>query len=223
MTLFGKKRDAAKARREQQGESGAVGKKTGMRRDQYGSMREGVGARRKERAARVAQKAADRQASGKKLSKRQQALAEEHSYNVGRQSEGARYQYEKEQSKEADVVAKQEQAEASRQEGLLAKAKSKTGEGQEAGMPAVDTTEDSGSVKTQAKATRGGYTETLTKNQLKAQNRAEQPTSQGVTWRTKSSGDTSARIYKKRGESKEDFNKRRAQIRKNTESDPNIT
>tara|TARA_R110000744_G_scaffold3883_1_gene14311 strand:- start:90 stop:728 length:639 start_codon:yes stop_codon:yes gene_type:complete len=98
MTLFGKNRDLAKNRRDKQAESGAVNDQTGVRRNQYGGMREGVRNRRTERAARVAEKASNRQAEGKNLSKRQQRLSNEHNYNVGRDTEIARNKYEKTQT-----------------------------------------------------------------------------------------------------------------------------
>ena len=99
MTLFRKNRDAAKARRDQQAESGAVSDQTGVRRNQYGGMREGVRDRREKRAARVGERAADRFAKGKKLSKRQQNLADEHMYNVGRNDEITDYKSGKVASK----------------------------------------------------------------------------------------------------------------------------
>jgi len=98
MTLFKKNSDTAKAKRDKQTKSGAVDDKTGVRANQYGGMREGIRNRRTERAARVAEKASNKQAEGKNLSSRQQRLSDEHNYNVGRDAEKARNKYEKTQA-----------------------------------------------------------------------------------------------------------------------------
>jgi hypothetical protein len=189
MTLFRKNRDLAKNRRDQQEESGAVSNKTGMRRDQYGSMREGVGARRKERAARVAEKAATRQAEGKKLSKRQQSLAEEHSYNVGREGEKARHLHERQQSKEADAVAKQKSidnnAEAARQKNLLTEAQAgrKNQPAPTNSSLSSNTGGEKSGITNPEYSERAGHKQEYTNDEIRELNENAKPDEHGVTMR----------------------------------------
>lgn len=60
---------------------------SGVRENLYSGMKAGVRARKEARAAKVAEKAADRFAEGKKLSKRQQKMADEFLYNQARNQE----------------------------------------------------------------------------------------------------------------------------------------
>ena len=209
MTLFGKNRDLAKNRRDQQAKSGAVGDKTGVRRNQYGSMREGVGARRTARAARVAEKASNRQAEGKNLSKRQQRLADEHSYNVGRDAEKARHKYNKTQ-----VSDKPEEKVAASMDPVAVTPKSKA---------TPKTKANPGSKKVNAYYTdAGGYRRQHTTDSLNKQNKEAKPSSQGVTYHTNADGSSSSRVRGKKGESKAAFDARVAKVKKKTASDQTI-
>ena len=211
MTLFGKNRDLAKNRRDQQDKSGAVSDQTGVRRNQYGSMREGVGARRTARAARVAEKASNKQAEGKNLSKRQQRLADEHSYNVGRDAEKARYKHEKTQA-----IDKPKEKVTTSMDPVTVTPRSKS--------KAVSKTKTNpGSKKVNAYYTdTGGYKKQHTVDSLKKQNREAKPSSQGVTYHTNTDGSSSSRVRRNKGESKAAFDARVAEVKKNTASDPNI-
>lgn len=211
MTLFRKNRDTAKARRDQQAESGAVSDKTGVRRNQYGSMREGVGARRTARAERVAERATSRQAEGKNLSKRQQRLANEHSYNVGRDAEKARYKHEKTQASD-----KPKEKVAASMDPVTVTPKSKA-------TPTPKTKANPGSKKVDAYYTDGGgYKKQHTVDSLKKQNREAKPSSQGITYHTNTDGSSSSRVKRNKGESKAAFDARVAKVKKDTASDPNI-
>lgn len=125
-------------------------------------------------------------------------------------------------ARRAQELADAKQAMVNKQKAVTA-SKAKNADQDTPDVEVTSTKKSPGSEETQATTTRGGYTETLTQAELDAQNRGEKPTSQGITWNTKTSGDTSGRIYRKPGESKKAFDTRRAQIRKASESDPNIT
>ena len=206
-----------------------------VRDSQYSGVREGARNRKKARAERQAAKVAARSAEGKKVSARQQRLADEHQYNVDRQAEV-----------KAGLASKKQAALAAKSESLKPGAKTDANptskkqqdvldqygfdpKGTPADMPQVDVTAGQEVVEPKSKKVdayytdAGGYRRQHTEASLKKQNREAKPTSQDVTWITNPDGSTRAVVRKNKGESDADFKIRREKIKEETKSDPNIT